>query len=292
LHFLDETRAVRRASFSATLAGVGAGLGLGALFLAAGMAERASDHARAERAAAAALAGYEGQPFSPALARYVLPVGLDARLAEARFSSDRGAAKARRRADLDCLTSAVYFEARGESASGQAAVAQVVLNRVKHPAYPKSVCGVVFQGAGAPGCQFSFACDGSMSKSRERLAWARARDVAMRALSGVPHAEIGSATHFHTTAVSPAWAPRMLRVAHVGAHVFYRYGAGRSAPTTLSDRAVLIGAPAGETPNIAIAPSVQKAIESSLEPVSPPAAAPQAAQEAHLTKSVETLATS
>jgi spore germination cell wall hydrolase CwlJ-like protein len=274
--------------------GVGAGLGLGAAFLAAGMAERATSHAHAQRAAAAALAGYEGQPAHPALARFMFPTGLDARLAEARYGADRGAVKARRRADLDCLTSAIYFEARGESARGQAAVAQVVLNRVKHPAYPKSVCGVVFQGAGAPGCQFSFACDGSMAKRREGTAWARARDVALKTLAGVARAEIGAATHFHTTAVSPYWAPRMLRVAHVGAHVFYRFAPGRMAPVTISERAVLIGAPAGETPSLAIAPSVQKAIETSLEPISPPAAtpAPPAANEALLSNPVETTATS
>ncbi|HZZ88499.1 MAG TPA: cell wall hydrolase, partial [Caulobacteraceae bacterium] len=61
--------------------------------------------------------------------------------------------------DLQCLTAAVYYEARGESREGQAAVAQVVLNRVRSPAFPKTVCGVVYQGAAQHSCQFSFACN-------------------------------------------------------------------------------------------------------------------------------------
>src|SRR5262249_50934740 len=103
--------------------------------------------------------------------------------------------------DLDCLTQAVYFEARGEGPGGMQAVAQVVLNRVRHPAFPKTVCGVVFQGSGGSGCQFSFACDGSVNRAPEAGAWRRARDVAAKALSGHVMAEVGNATHFHTTAV-------------------------------------------------------------------------------------------
>lgn len=127
--------------------------------------------------------------------------------------------------ELECLTQAVYFEARGETAAGQAAVAQVVLNRVRNPAFPKSVCGVVFQGAArGVGCQFSFACDGSMRKRREEAAWTRAQQVASRALSGGVMGAVGNATHFHTIHVDPSWAPNLLRVAQVGLHVFYRFG--------------------------------------------------------------------
>ncbi|WP_312161877.1 cell wall hydrolase [Phenylobacterium sp.] len=133
--------------------------------------------------------------------------------------------------ELECLTQAVYFEARGETPAGQAAVAQVVLNRVRHPAFPKSVCGVVFQGAGKRvGCQFSFACDGSMRRGRETAAWQRAQKVASRALSGGVMASIGDATHFHTTNVAPNWGPRLVRTAEVGMHVFYRFGGGRTTP--------------------------------------------------------------
>jgi hypothetical protein len=89
--------------------------------------------------------------------------------------------------------------------------------------FPKTVCAVVYQGAASRGCQFSFACDGSMRHGLERDAWDRARHVAARALSGVVAADIGSATHFHTTGVDPAWGGQMLRVAQVGLHVFYRF---------------------------------------------------------------------
>jgi spore germination cell wall hydrolase CwlJ-like protein len=136
--------------------------------------------------------------------------------------------------ELDCLTQAVYFEARGETAAGQAAVAQVVLNRVRSPAFPKTVCGVVFQGAAhRQGCQFSFACDGSMRRGREMMAWDRAQQVAASALSGTVMASVGNATHFHTTNVQPIWGPNLLRVAQIGLHVFYKFG--RGAPTAYAD---------------------------------------------------------
>jgi spore germination cell wall hydrolase CwlJ-like protein len=129
---------------------------------------------------------------------------------------------------LDCLAQAVYYEARGESPAGQAAVAQVVLNRVRHPAFPKSICSVVYQGAQAGrGCQFSFACDGSTRRAREPGAWRRAQKVATRALNGYVMAAVGNSTHFHVTNVSPNWGPRLLRVSQIGTHIFYRFG-GRS----------------------------------------------------------------
>ncbi len=130
--------------------------------------------------------------------------------------------------DLECLTQAVYYEARGEGRDGQRAVAQVVLNRVRHAAFPKTICGVVFQGANRrTGCQFSFTCDGSMRGNVNRAAWDRARDIAGKALSGAVYAPVGNATHFHTTAVSPVWRGSMIRVTQVGQHLFYRFG-GRS----------------------------------------------------------------
>ncbi|MFN7358259.1 cell wall hydrolase [Brevundimonas sp.] len=134
--------------------------------------------------------------------------------------------------DLECLTQAVYYEARGEGRAGMQAVAQVVLNRARHPAFPKTICGVVFQGASRQtGCQFSFTCNGAMRGAVSQTAWTRARDVAARALSGEVFALVGTATHFHTTAVSPRWRHSLLQVAQVGDHVFYRFGgrAGASA---------------------------------------------------------------
>jgi len=130
--------------------------------------------------------------------------------------------------DLECLTQAVYYEARGEGREGMKAVAQVVLNRVRHRAFPNSVCSVVFQGAGRrTGCQFSFTCDGSMRGRVNRAAWNRARDIASAALSGSVYAPVGNATHFHTTGVSPQWRQSLVRVNQVGDHLFYRFG-GRS----------------------------------------------------------------
>jgi hypothetical protein len=262
------------------------GLGLGAIFLIFGMAGHAADHAHALRMSEAAASGYagaylaaEGPGLRTGLERYGFQGALDAVIRPAR--NDKARAKVTRRADLDCLTTAVYYEARGESPRGQAAVAQVVMNRVKHPAFPKTVCGVVFQGAGRRGCQFSFACDGSMRRGREVLAWKRARDVATRALAGAARAEVGSATHFHTTAVSPIWAPQMLRVAHVGAHVFYKFSPYRlrTAPAAapVVEQALLTSGDAGQLQELRIAPAVEKAIEASLEPTTPaPAADPKA----------------
>jgi hypothetical protein len=123
--------------------------------------------------------------------------------------------------DLDCLAEAVYYEARGESEAGQAAVAQVVLNRARHPNYPKSVCGVVFQGGFAGDCQFSFVCDGAMSRPVEPTAWRQARQIAARALSGYVMTSVGRALNFH---VSPTGAERHAApgtVAQLGRHVFF-----------------------------------------------------------------------
>lgn len=128
---------------------------------------------------------------------------------------------------LDCLTQAVYYEARSEPVDGERAVAQVVLNRVRDRAFPKSVCGVVYQGSNrSTGCQFSFTCDGSMTRPRDPNAWARARAVAAAALSGDVYAPIGSATHYHANYVLPWWASSLTRIGAVGAHIFYRWRDG------------------------------------------------------------------
>ena len=124
----------------------------------------------------------------------------------------------------ECLTAAVYYEARSQSVEGQRAVAQVVLNRVRDRAFPNSVCGVVYQGAERrTGCQFSFTCDGSMNRPRESGAWDRARAVAAAALDGSVYAPVGAATSFHTTSILPWWASSLARITTVGAHVFYRW---------------------------------------------------------------------
>lgn len=125
---------------------------------------------------------------------------------------------------IDCLTAAVYYEARSQSDDGQRAVAQVVLNRVRDRAFPDSVCGVVYQGAHrASGCQFSFTCDGSMAGRRDPASWAHAQQIATDALSGTVYAPVGSATFYHANYVQPWWAASMDRIATVGAHIFYRW---------------------------------------------------------------------
>lgn len=124
---------------------------------------------------------------------------------------------------LLCLTQAIYYEARSESEDGQRAVAQVVLNRVRHPSYPNSVCGVVFQGSHrSTGCQFSFTCMGVMGPIGDPRSWDRARRIAASALSGSVYRPVGLATHYHTTAIRPYWAPSLVRQIVLGAHIFYR----------------------------------------------------------------------
>ena len=179
-------------------------------------------------AAAAVGAGLGAAIFPAPNPVATAPIADQARLAVAYALPSAGALaaaapKAAAR-ELECLTQAVYFEARGETAQGQAAVAQVVLNRVKGRGFPKTVCGVVYQGSASRRCQFSFACDGAAEVVRERGAWMRARRVAARALAGAVMPQVAGATHFHAAAVSPNWGAGLLRVSQVGLHVFYRPG--------------------------------------------------------------------
>jgi spore germination cell wall hydrolase CwlJ-like protein len=132
---------------------------------------------------------------------------------------------------LDCLTAAIYYEAAREPTDGQRAVAQVVLNRVRHPAYPATVCGVVFEGARrSTGCQFSFTCDGSLRSAPVASYWERARAVAQAALTGYVYAPVGWATHYHANYVMPYWAPTLVKSANVGLHIFYRWRGGWGRP--------------------------------------------------------------
>lgn len=130
--------------------------------------------------------------------------------------------------ELWCLASAIYFEARGESYRGQVAVAQVVLNRLKHPIYPKTICGVVFQNQShRNACQFSFACDGRPESINDADSWAQAQEIALGTVQGSLYlTEVGHATHYHATYVYPAWAPRMKKVTKIGLHVFYQFKRG------------------------------------------------------------------
>ncbi|MCP4315535.1 MAG: cell wall hydrolase [Hyphomicrobiales bacterium] len=130
--------------------------------------------------------------------------------------------------EQQCLASGVYFEARGEPVKGQAAVAQVILNRVRNPAYPNTICGVVYQNKRWRNrCQFSFACDGVRDRVRSRPHWSVAKDIAMAVTAGkIWLKEVGSSTHYHATYVRPKWARTMKRVGRIGLHIFYRTRGG------------------------------------------------------------------
>ena len=138
---------------------------------------------------------------------------------------------------LECLTQAIYYEAAREPTDGQRAVAQVVLNRVRHPVYPASVCGVVYQGSERDtGCQFTFTCDGSLAQAPMRSYYLRAREVAHQALQGYVHAPVGNATHYHTDYVVPYWASTLRKSAVIGTHIFYHWLGGWGMPAAFGQR--------------------------------------------------------
>jgi hypothetical protein len=146
-----------------------------------------------------------------------------------------GGAEDERRALL-CLTQAVYYEAGFEPIEGRRAVAQVVLNRMRHPAFPKSICGVVYQGAGSGTCQFTFVCDGALYRRPAADAWREAEKVARAALSGYVERSVGEATHYHADYVAPRWAPLLAKVAAIGQHIFYRWPGSWGQPAAFSGR--------------------------------------------------------
>lgn len=126
--------------------------------------------------------------------------------------------------EKNCLATAIYFEARGESEQGQKGVAQVILNRVENETYPDTICGVVYQNQNRRNaCQFSFACDGRPDRASEPKAWKKAKHVADEVLDGRNLVQqIRTATHYHASYVSPSWAPKMIRLSKIGQHIFYR----------------------------------------------------------------------
>jgi spore germination cell wall hydrolase CwlJ-like protein len=126
--------------------------------------------------------------------------------------------------EFRCMSTAIYFEARGESVRGQTAVGQVIMTRVRSDYYPNTICGVVFQGQwNRNACQFSFACDGNPETPKNKKQWQTAINVAKKVISGQAYVkEVGDATHYHATYVSPPWKKLMKRVAKVGVHIFYK----------------------------------------------------------------------
>lgn len=202
--------------------------------------ERAQDAPIAElRQAAAETSATQLRQVAPADALSInasIPVSNLANPAARPFTLG-GAGQADRLRSLDCLTAAIYYEAARETTDGQRAVAQVVLNRVRHPAYPASVCGVVFEGARrTTGCQFSFTCDGSLRRAPMAGYWDRARAVAEAALNGYVYAPAGWATHYHANYVVPYWASSLIKSTTVGAHIFYRWRGGWGRPPAFLNR--------------------------------------------------------
>lgn len=125
--------------------------------------------------------------------------------------------------DRQCLALAIAYEAGHESDAGQDAVGQVILNRLHHPAWPKTLCGVVFQGSDrSTGCQFTFTCDGALRRRLSPAVLARAAGAADRVLAGTTTASVGTATHYHAYFVTPRWAARLQSAGRIGAHLFYR----------------------------------------------------------------------
>ncbi|HET8722046.1 MAG TPA: cell wall hydrolase [Nitrospira sp.] len=127
-----------------------------------------------------------------------------------------------------CLATAIYFEARGEPEEGQLAVAQVIMNRVRSPDWPDTICGVVYQGQwNKSGCQFSFACDGRSDTPKDQGKWELAMRLAKRVTNGeVFLKDIGHATHYHATYVNPRWSREMSLVERIGQHLFYKLRGG------------------------------------------------------------------
>lgn len=148
----------------------------------------------------------------------------------------KGNAGARSQA-LECLASAEYYEAGDQGEDGERAVAQVILNRVRHPAFPSSVCGVVYEGSTKPtSCQFTFTCDGSLYRRPDADGWERAFKIAQAALNGAVYTPVGYATHYHANYVVPYWASAssLLKNAIVGAHIFYRWAGGWGEPSAFA----------------------------------------------------------
>ena len=231
------------------LAGLAATLAARSLVFAAALLLTATSPARAEIRPTPALSPslLSPSPLSPSLLwpPYAGPpsapaVGTGSAASPFHLVAD---AATRERA-RGCLASAIYYEAADQPRPGREAVAQVVLNRVRHPNYPKSVCGVVYQGAPRPGCQFTFACDGALARAPQPRAWREALEIADRALDGFVAAEVGASTHYHALWVRPAWSAALRPTLRIAAHQFYRLPGG------LGEAAALTGVYAGAEPAI------------------------------------------
>ncbi len=185
--------------------------------------------------ASASLLAYAGgdpseaieKPFEAVMGKNLKGALLDPNIDDAHaWVNNALPADARSASEVKCLATAIYFEARGEETTGQIAVAQVVLNRLKNPAYPKTICGVVYQNKNKRNrCQFSFACDGIADRISDKKSWVASMVLARRVLNDdrtLYLADVGASTHYHATYVRPRWARTMKKMDKIGRHVFYK----------------------------------------------------------------------
>jgi spore germination cell wall hydrolase CwlJ-like protein len=171
-----------------------------------------------------------------------------------------------------CLSTAIYFEARGEPKRGQVAVAQVILNRVRSPLFPETICGVVYQGQMRKGCQFSFTCDGLTDNPRNKVQWSLAQELAKEVMSGdqwLP--EVGYSTFYHANYVKPRWARHMRKVDKIGRHIFYKKPNGKPYAIEASADPVVDGAESNASgyllsPTLSLASAVSAVAGSSAGP--------------------------
>ena len=201
------------------------GLGLFGLVTGAALASTTLSSSERPQAAPPAPPSMAVRPLAPDQALKLnseIPVAHGPNPAAVAFEF-KGSAAAKAQA-LNCLASAVYYEAGNQDLNGERAVAQVVLNRVRHPAFPGSVCGVVYQGSErSTGCQFTFTCDGSMNAPRNEESWARSEVVARAALAGDVDHEVGLATNYHANWMLPWWASGLERIGQFGTQIFYKW---------------------------------------------------------------------
>lgn len=123
----------------------------------------------------------------------------------------------------ECLTEALYFEARGETVKGIYAVGEVILNRVDDARYPSTVCKVINQGTGQKfRCQFTYTCDGRPETIADKRAYERVGKIAGHLLDDKKRYLTSGATHYHTKSVNPRWARVFPKTVTIGYHHFYK----------------------------------------------------------------------
>lgn len=133
-------------------------------------------------------------------------------------------------AEHRCLSEVLYYEARGEGDKGQKAVAEVVFHRMNSGNYGHSICAVVYEGAGRPGCQFTFTCNGDLDRKKDDIAWLNSERLAAQILTDQAWRKdtTGGATNYHATTTEPVWAPTLVKTGQIGNHVFYRNAVARA----------------------------------------------------------------